>query len=261
MKNLKIHGELYKKMFIKDENYIIKYSLVKKPAWEKLKSKKLSFINEPLKIKELKTNQKQTFEDETAILLPFLKEYETLGNSKKLNTLTTEELLKLMQRLTNIIKQMHKKQIYHTDLHSNNIMINEKGNIKLIDFEAMMIEKYISKENIYYEDYLTLETKQNLSIIEDKLSIISLMLYYLKNQTFKSQLNDYINPKTLNLPKEIEKEINGYQRKLHVPKKDYYFEDMIETLLKQGYEMPKNKKWIKKKKTSHYINGGKKWKK
>ena len=121
-------------------------------------------------------------------------------------------------------------------------MINEKGNIKLIDFEAMMIEKYISKENIYYEDYLTLETKQTLSIIEDKLSIISLMLYYLKNQTFESQLNDYINPKTLNFPKEIEKEINGYQRQLHLPKKDYYFEDIIETLLKQGYEMPKNKK-------------------
>lgn len=52
-------------------------------------------------------------------------------------------------------------------------------------------------------------------------------------------MNDYIELRKLSLPKQIEREISSYQLLFQIPSKSYYFEDIIEELLKQGYEAPK----------------------
>ena len=52
-------------------------------------------------------------------------------------------------------------------------------------------------------------------------------------------MNDYIDLYNLNLPKDIKQEISAYQQKRIIPKQEYYYEDILEELLRQKYESPK----------------------
>lgn len=239
MKNFTVHDINYTRIIKKNNTTLIKYSPVEKQGWLILQSKNIKFINTPIKIKELTPEEKIHFKyTKSKIELPYLKNYETLGHNKELNNLTTKQLLLLIQKITQKIKQMHKAHIYHTDIHSENIMIN-KQDIKLIDLDAMLIENYISPENVFIEDDLTFQEKQNKSQEEDKQSILNLLLYYLKKGTFQDQMNDYIDLYNLNMPKDIKQEILAYQQKRMIPKPEYYYEDILEELLRQKYESPK----------------------
>ena len=51
-------------------------------------------------------------------------------------------------------------------------------------------------------------------------------------------MNDYIELYNLNLPKDIKQEISAYQLKKIIPKPEYYYEDILEELLRQKYESP-----------------------
>ena len=239
MKNFTVHDTNYTRIIKKNNTTLIKYSPVEKQGWLILQSKNIKFINTPRKIKELTPEEKIHFKyTKSKIELPYLQNYETLGHNKELNNLTTKQLLLLIQKITQKIKQMHKANIYHTDIHSENIMIN-KQDIKLIDLDAMLIENYISPENVFIEDNLTFQEQQNKSQEEDKQSILNLLLYYLKKGTFQDQMNDYIDLYNLNLPKDIKQEISAYQQKRIIPKQEYYYEDILEELLRQKYESPK----------------------
>lgn len=239
MKNFTVHDINYTRIIKKNNTTLIKYSPVEKQGWLILQSKNIKFINTPTKIKELTPEEKIHFKyTKSKIELPYLQNYETLGHNKELNNLTTKQLLLLIQKITQKIKQMHKANIYHTDIHSENIMIN-KQDIKLIDLDAMLIENYISPENVFIEDNLTFQEQQNKSQEEDKQSILNLLLYYLKKGTFQDQMNDYIDLYNLNLPKDIKQEILAYQQKRIIPKAEYYYEDILEELLRQKYESPK----------------------
>lgn len=239
MKNFTVHDTNYTRIIKKNNTTLIKYSPVEKQGWLILQSKNIKFINTPTKIKELTPEEKIHFKyTKSKIELPYLQNYETLGHNKELNNLTTKQLLLLIQKITQKIKQMHKANIYHTDIHSENIMIN-KQDIKLIDLDAMLIENYISPENVFIEDNLTFQEQQNKSQEEDKQSILNLLLYYLKKGTFQDQMNDYIDLYNLNLPKDIKQEISAYQQKRIIPKPEYYYEDILEELLRQKYESPK----------------------
>lgn len=239
MKNFTVHDTNYTRIIKKNNTTLIKYSPVEKQGWLMLQSKNIKFINTPTKIKELTPEEKIHFKyTKSKIELPYLQNYETLGHNKELNNLTTKQLLLLIQKITQKIKQMHKANIYHTDIHSENIMIN-KQDIKLIDLDAMLIENYISPENVFIEDNLTFQEQQNKSQEEDKQSILNLLLYYLKKGTFQDQMNDYIDLYNLNMPKDIKQEISAYQQKRIIPKPEYYYEDILEELLRQKYESPK----------------------
>lgn len=248
MKNLQVHGEIYTRIFQKDSENLIKYSMVTKEAWENLIAKNINFINTPTKILELtKEEQKDHKRSKSKIILPFLKEYDPLSYATNINSLNTEELLLLTKKLINLVKKLHQNDISHGDIHSKNIMINKNLNIMFIDLEAVVTENYISPENTYYRySDLSLKQKKENSIKDDKLALLSLLLYYLNYGTYKGQMNDYVELRKLSLPKQIEREISSYQLLFQIPSKSYYFEDIIEELLKQGYEAPKlyNRKQI-----------------
>lgn len=238
MKNFTVHDINYTRIIKKNNTTLIKYSPVEKQGWLALKSKNIKFINTPTKIENLTPEEKIRFKyTKSKIEIPYLKDYETLAHNKELNNLSTEQLLLLITKITQKIKQMHKAHIYHTDIHSENIMIN-KQDIKLIDLDAMLIENYISPENVFIKDDITFQEKQTKSKEEDKQSILSLLLYYLKKGTFQDQMNDYIELHNLNLPKDIKQEISAYQEKRIIPKPEYYYEDILEELLRQKYESP-----------------------
>lgn len=72
MQNLKIHETTYSKIFTLDEGTLMKYSFVKKSAWETLKAKNISFINIPTKILPLTSEEKSKYPScESKIFLPF----------------------------------------------------------------------------------------------------------------------------------------------------------------------------------------------
>lgn len=233
------HNTNYIRIIKKDDNTLIKYSPVSKYAWERIKEKNLKSLNTPIKIENLSKEERQNHWDlQTKIELPYLKHHETLEYNQSLRGLTTKQLLLLIKEIIEKIKQMHKAEIYHTDLHSGNIMIDKKD-IKIIDLDAVLVSNYISPENIHEEDDISFEEKIRLSKKDDKISILNLLLYYLKNGTFKDQMNDFIDIQSLDFPKNIKKEILAYQLDRADINSDYYYEDIIEELIKKGYESPK----------------------
>ena len=240
MQNLKIHETTYSKIFTLDEGTLMKYSFVKKSAWETLKAKNISFINSPSKILPLTAEEKSQYPScESKIFLPFLTEYETLHSGKITKKFNTEEIIKLIEKIAKLIKHLHRNNICHGDIYSKNIMINKALTISLIDLETIIIDNYISKRNNHYNNQSRFENKKKQAIIDDKLSLLSLLLYYLTNGTFYNQMNDYVELTNLNLPKYIKQELSSYQLKAQEPKTDYYFEDILTELLKIGYESPK----------------------
>lgn len=233
------HDTNYIRIIKKDDNTLIKYSPVSKYAWERIKEKNLKSLNTPIKIETLSKEERQNHWDlQTKIELPYLKHHETLEYNQSLRGLTTKQLLLLIKEIIEKIKQMHKAEIYHTDLHSGNIMIDKKD-IKIIDLDAVLVSNYISPENIHEEDDISFEEKIRLSKKDDKISILNLLLYYLKKGTFKDQMNDFIDIQSLDFPKNIKKEILAYQLDRADINPDYYYEDIIEELIKKGYESPK----------------------
>lgn len=102
----------------------------------------------------------------------------------------------------------------------------------------MIIDSYISKENVYYEDLIPLEEKKANSKLDDKLEILKIGFWYLEKGTFKDQFGKEPSFSNLNLSKEIKQELETYQNKIEIPSNNYYFEDILEYLIKKGYESP-----------------------
>ena len=139
MESFIAHDTNYIRIIKKDDNTLIKYSPVSKYGWEKIKEKNLKSLNNPIKIETLSQEERQNHWDlQTKIELPYLKHHETLEYNQSLRNLTTKQLLLLMKEIIEKVKQMHKAEIYHTDLHSGNIMIDKKD-IKIIDLDAVLV--------------------------------------------------------------------------------------------------------------------------
>lgn len=77
------------------------------------------------------------------------------------NEIKLEKFLDLAIQIVDIISEIHKKKVIHLDINPNNILINEYGEIKIIDFGSSTI---MSKEN---------KRKQNPEQLEGTLAYIS----------------------------------------------------------------------------------------
>lgn len=233
-------GISYPRIFQKNKDTLVKFSPVLPEAWEILQTKNLKFVNTPQKIEHLTTEEKTKFPyTNSKIELPYLKDYESLEDETITKNFETEKILQLLKHNLSLLKKLHNEKISHTDIHSKNIMIDKNLNLMFIDLDAMIIESYISEENMYFEDKISTEEKQEKSKITDKIDMLNVYLWYLKYGTFKEQFGELPTISSLMLPQDIKREIESYQISLQTPKSNYYFEDIIEELLKQGYESPK----------------------
>lgn len=137
MKNLKQGDAITPRLYVLDKNTLQKYSPVSIEAWKELQDKKINYVNTPTKVLPLTKEEKinQDFA-ESKIILPFLKDYKILEEENYTNNLSTKEILMLMKKMINLIKILHKKGIYHSDLHVENIMINKDLDINFHRFRC-----------------------------------------------------------------------------------------------------------------------------
>ena len=136
---------------------------------------------------------------------------------------------------------MHQNNIIHSDLFASNIMVNNSLDISFIDFDQSIINNHVSCENIYYEEDIALEKKKKLATIDDKLDILSILLYYLIYGNYQKDINFNLDVKDLVLPNILQRELVSYLDRKQEIKRDYYFEDIIDELVNLD-EIPSKKK-------------------
>lgn len=242
MENIVYNGDKYSNIFKLDDNTLLKYSEQNKDNWKYLieHKKELPFLNIPTKVEDLDEIEKTIYEtscdSKTKIYLPYLKDYNTLFNEIITKNFYTSDILKLIKRILILIKDMHNKKVIHSDLHSNNIMINEDLDIALIDLDLSIINNNPSKSNPYFEDE-QIENMIKYSKRDDKIDILNLLLYYLINSNFKKNDLHNVNIKDIMLPDNILNEFKNILNTENVSD-DYYFIDLIDELLRIGYESP-----------------------
>ena len=240
MQNIVYNGSTYKRIFIKDENTLIKFSSLDIKNWKYLKEKSLVFLNTPTKIAGLNPKEKKYFPTANSkIALPYLNSYQTLYNFQ--NKLDLKQVLLLFRRILNLTKEMHQNNIIHSDLYASNIMVNNSLDISFIDFDQSIINNHVSCENIYYEDCISLKEKKKLAMIDDKLDVLAILLYYLIYGNYQKDINFNLDLKDLVLPNILQRELISYLDRKQEIKRDYYFEDIIDELASLD-EIPSKKK-------------------
>ena len=240
MQNIVYNGNTYKRIFIKDENTLIKISSLDIKDWKYLKEKSLVFLNTPTKIARLNPKEKKYFPTANSkIALPYLNNYQTLYNFQ--NQLDLKQVLLLFRRILNLTKEMHQNNIIHSDLYASNIMVNNSLDISFIDFDQSIINNKVSIDNVYYEEDIALDKKKNLAIIDDKLDVFSILFYYLIYGNYQKDINFNLDVKELVLPNTLQRELVSYLDRKQEPKRDYYFEDIIDELASLD-EIPSKKK-------------------
>lgn len=240
MQNIVYNGNTYKRIFIKDENTLIKISSLDVKDWKYLKEKSLVFLNTPTKIAGLNPKEKKYFPTANSkIALPYLNSYQTLYNFQ--NKLDLKQVLLLFRRILNLAKEMHQNNIIHSDLYASNIMVNNSLDISFIDFDQSIINNKISIDNVYYEEDIAIDEKKKLAMMDDKLDVLSILLYYLIYGNYQKDINFNVNVKELVLPNILQKELISYLDRKQEIKNNYYFEDIIDELVSLD-EIPSKKK-------------------
>lgn len=237
MGNIIYNGIKYNRVFLNDDNTIIKFSPMDIEGWNLLKQKDLPFLNTPLAYRKINDKErKRFFNCLSKIKLEFLKDYITLSNLN-VNNLTKKEVLNLLKRLLSLIKIMHNNNVIHSDLNPDNIMINNNLDFQIIDLDSSIVDEFVSDDNIYKDEESSLEEKIIESINDDKLDILCLLIYYLINDTFKGRdIRSLSNSNCLILPKDLKKEIDSYLSLKRQFTRYYYFEDIIDELEKIDIE-------------------------
>lgn len=117
----------------------------------------------------------------------------------KNNEYSFEQRIEKVKKLEEIIKKIHKKNVYISDLNPDNIFCDEKGNMKLIDCDAFVIKKNVINKNIVskYQDpiYKIVSEKTDLFAfavtalqiflnikIDDNASLVDIERVYNKNK-------------------------------------------------------------------------------
>ena len=78
-------------------------------------------------------------------------------------------------------------------------------------------------------------------MIDDKLDVLSILLYYLIYGNYQKDINFNVNVKDLVLPNILQRELVSYLDRKQEIKRDYYFEDIIDELVNLD-EIPSKKK-------------------
>ncbi len=212
----KCNGVVYDN--IKRENdVLIKKTTLSKRSWEYIQSQNLSFVLNPLEIKDAE------------IILPYLADYQNLCEIKR--KFDEKTIYLMLIRQLKYIFILHKNGIIHGDIFSLNIMLNEVLNFKLIDFDYSIVNKEIPEENIYIDDGLSDDEIIRLTKFNDVKDTLITYLYYLINNRFSDEIVDYVDIDKTNLPTSLKEKIVNFFSNNDIPD-DYFMPDFVRVLKK-----------------------------
>lgn len=189
----------------------------------------------------------------------FIDGYNLLEYIKKVGELSEKEIKNILNQIIDGLSFLHKNHILHCDLKLENIIINDKKEIKIIDFDLSIVcdndEGYISNSIFGTLQYIAPES-YDLCIYSKKSDIwqIGVILYILITNKFPHNneitlVNSFSNLCRKNVFKHIDLEIP----KEIITKKNFdqslytLLENMLNFDEKERYnvEQIKNSDWLK----------------
>lgn len=244
MKNVIYNDITYDRLYYKDEKSLTKVSVIPEEIWTKFCEKKLEHVNSPIEYRNITEEDRKIYsidkgytlyEKKSIITLPYLNGYKTLYQTKFEDSYTTEDILLLLKKNLEILKNIHQKGISHSDIQPHNIMINQNKDIEFIDFDSLIIDDYISDENVFFEEDDKLEEKIKRTKIMDKVELFDLYFSYLARGNFKNSGKFKISD--LELDGIHKQAIYDFHHDKNTPE-DYYYFDFIDDLISEEYQAP-----------------------
>lgn len=244
MKKLKYDGFEYSNLLHKNEKELLKISALPAEVWKTFCDKNLKFANSPIEYRNLTEEEIEKCNKtlscirtyRSVITLPYLKDYKTLYDTVFDGTFTTKDILQLLKKNMNILKDIHKNEVTHGDIHTSNIMINQNHDIEFIDFDSGTVNKYISEENHFIFDFFEHTTKEQIkaTLCDDKISLLVIYLSYLSRGHFKK---DQVLTDDLSFDKTHRKALQDIMKEKDT-NDNYYYLDFIDSLISTDYQSP-----------------------
>ncbi len=158
-------------------------------------------------------------------IMEYLPEGEALWNNN--SNYSFEERIEKIKAIEEVMKKLHKMNIYICDLNPDNIFFDKNGNVRLIDCDAFVIKKNVINDDVdlKYRDPV-------YKIVSEKTDLYAFAI---------TSLQLLINQKIDNnaTKAEIEKIYNKNKNKLPVSFKEYYdniFKTKDRYYLSESYE-------------------------
>ncbi len=221
MEKLNRHGYDYDRISV-DNNNLIKKSVLSFESAKYMKSLDFDFILKPTEVIKTKNG--------SLLVYPYLRHYKDLSEIKR--KYSDKVILILLAKQLKFIQSLHKNNIIHSDIFPPNIMINDYLNMKIIDFDAAVINSTITEECIY-ED-LDINTIIDKCILEDKTNTLSMYLFRLLNGYFKDEYEFDLNIDKLNIEPQIKYKFQQLLfKETKIDDDDYLFDEVRFLLKKQ----------------------------
>ena len=241
MENLNIDGTLYNNIFRYNNELLLKYSSKSIEAWEHLMQKNMNYANLPVDIFNLTNSERKMFPNaKSKVLLPFYDEYQTFCDEKFTCNFKTKDILKLYLRHTEILKDMHSKEVYFYDLHTNNIMLDKNLDIKFIDYDLCLVDDIVDDDlkSLFNHSDSTADIKNKIRE-NDKRLLLKIYLNYLYIGSFKPIKSLKLPILSLGLDDYSLDNILKYLNQNNDIEQSYYLENIIDHLKKIEYEAPR----------------------
>lgn len=241
MENLNVNGTSDNNIFRYNDDLLLKYSSKSLEAWDHLMKKNMNYANLPVDIFELTEIEKNKFPNaKSKLLLPFYDNYQTFYDEKFTKDFKTKNILEMFLRHTEILKDMHNKEVYFYDLHTNNIMIDKNFDIKFIDYDLCLVDNIIDDDlkSLFNYNDSTLDIKSKIRE-NDKRLLLKIYLNYLYIGSFKPIKSLKLPILSLGLDNYSIDSILKYLNENNDIKQLYYLENIIDHLIQIKYEVPR----------------------
>ena len=173
------------------------------------------------------------------VFVGYIMEYlpEGQGLWDKIGEYSFEDKIEKIKLIEDVMKKLHKKNIYVCDLNPDNIFFDKEGNVKLIDCDAFVIKKNILNNQVdkVYQDpiYKVVSEKTDLYAF----SVTSLQMLINNKIDKDKSFNDVVRIYEKNKNK-MPISFKNYYDSVFKTRSRHYLSDFYENYLNEMYSAP-----------------------
>ncbi len=134
-------------IYLTDSNKILKMFTTTSFTYVKDREETLRYIKS-IDLNEVVKPKNLVYYD--GVFIGYIMEYLPEGSAllKKCDSYNFEEKLEKINKLEDIMKKLHDRKIYICDLNPDNIFIDNKGNVRLIDCDSFITKKNVINTSV-----------------------------------------------------------------------------------------------------------------